>query len=99
MGNLVLIRNARFFVAIPPSMRTDWGKQMTKLVKPGGYLIALIYPMDEYNDHGPPYYVRPEHYAEYLSSKDWEKLYEEVPKNSSETHKNREKIVVWKRLS
>ena len=47
----------RFFVAIPPEKRAAWGKQMAKLVKPGGYLICLVYPMDPPLDYGPPYYV------------------------------------------
>ncbi|KIM36674.1 hypothetical protein M413DRAFT_286842 [Hebeloma cylindrosporum] len=40
-----LIYDYTFFVAIPPAMRPDWAKQMTKLVKPGGYLITLVFPI------------------------------------------------------
>lgn len=86
-----------FFVAIPPEMRPAWGKQMAKLIKPGGYLISLVYPMDPPVDYGPPYYVRPNYVLEILGE-GWEKLIDEVPENSLETHKGRERLLVLKRL-
>ena len=46
-----------FFVAIPPEMRPAWARQVNKLVKPGGYLIGLVYPMGPPVEIGPPYYV------------------------------------------
>lgn len=86
-----------FFVAIPPEMRPAWGKQMARMVKPGGYLISLVYPMDPPLDYGPPYYVRPSHVLEALGG-GWEKLIDEVPENSLEKHKGRESLLVLKRL-
>lgn len=56
----------RFFVAIPPEMRKEWGSKMRDLLKPGGFLITLVFPMDPPQDYGPPFYVRPEHYVEVL---------------------------------
>jgi hypothetical protein len=47
----------RFFVAIPPNTRPAWGSQMCKLVKPGGYLITLVFPIDEPKLEGPPFMV------------------------------------------
>jgi len=58
----------------------------------------LIFPIDPPQDLGPPYFVRPKHYEEVLHSADWEKLFEEVPKHSTEVHKNREVVAVWRRL-
>jgi hypothetical protein len=78
-------------------MRTDWGKQMAKLIKPGGYLITLIYPILPYVDYGPPHYVRPEHYVEPLGDS-FEKVLDKIPEVSLESHVGREKLVVWKRL-
>lgn len=89
--------NYRFFVAIPPEMRPQWGRQMTRLVKPGGYLISLVYPMDPPVESGPPFYVRPNHQVEALGE-GWEKLIDEVPENSLEAHKGRERLLVFKRL-
>ena len=87
----------RFFVAIPPEMRPVWAKQMNKLVKPGGYLISLVYPLDPYVETGPPFYVRPNHVVEALGE-GWEKVIDEVPENSIEAHKGRESLLVFKRL-
>jgi methyl halide transferase len=69
---------------------------MTALVKPGGFLITLVYPLDPPTDLGPPFFVRPEHYVQSLGP-GWEKVLDEVPKISSETHIGRERMVVWRR--
>lgn len=70
---------------------------MSKLVKPGGYLITLVFPIDPPQDVGPPFFVRPEHYVGPLGE-GWEKVIDKVPERSSETHVNRERLVVWKKL-
>jgi methyl halide transferase len=70
---------------------------MTKLVKPGGFLITLVFPIVPYVDYGPPFFVRPEHYEEVLGP-GWEKVIDEVPTASSPSHVDREWIIVWKRL-
>lgn len=66
-------------------------------MKPGGYLITLVYPIDPPKDVGPPYTVRPEHYPPVLGD-GWEKVVDKIPEVSLEAHKNRERLVVWKRL-
>jgi hypothetical protein len=87
----------RFFVAIPPEKRPEWGRRMIKLVKPGGYLISLVYPMDPPVHNGPPFYVRPNHQVEVLGE-GWEKLIDEEPENSLEAHRGRERLLVFRRL-
>ena len=44
--NLTIVNN-RFLCAMPPHMRPDWGKRMAEIIKPGGTLIALQYPLKE----------------------------------------------------
>ena len=70
---------------------------MSDLVKSGGYLVTLIFPIDPPQDYGPPWFVRPEHYEEVLGQK-WEKVYDKVPEKSAPTHVNRERMIVWKKL-
>ena len=89
--------NFRFFVAIPPEMRPDWGKKMQELVKRGGYLITLIFPILSFTESGPPFFVRPEHYDEALGE-GWETVVDEVPQNSLPTHIDKERLVVRRRL-
>ncbi|KIM91039.1 hypothetical protein PILCRDRAFT_94640 [Piloderma croceum F 1598] len=93
-----LVYDYTFFVAIPPSKRVHWGQQMNAMVKPGGFLITLIYPLDSPKEYGPPFYVQLEHYTESLGSQNWEKMIDKVPENSSETHIGREQLVVWRKL-
>jgi hypothetical protein len=70
---------------------------MNTLVKPGGFLIALIYPINPAREYGPPFYVRLEHYQEALGQ-NWEKLVEKVPEESIPDHVGYEYLVVWKKL-
>ena len=70
---------------------------MTKLVKPGGYLITLVFPLDPPQDIGPPFFVRPEHYIKPLGDT-WEKVLDKIPTRSSESHVKRERLVVWRKL-
>ncbi|KAI0786354.1 S-adenosyl-L-methionine-dependent methyltransferase [Abortiporus biennis] len=92
-----LVYDYTFFVAIPPARRVEWGNQMTSLTKPGSYLITLVFPIVPPHDLGPPFFVRPEHYSEVLSADHWEVVLKEIPVRSSETHKGREELIVWKR--
>lgn len=70
---------------------------MTDLVKPGGYLVTLVFPMDPPQDHGPPFFVRPDHYVKPLGDS-WEKVVDKVPERSLESHVDREWLVVWRKL-
>ncbi|TFK86299.1 thiol methyltransferase 1 [Polyporus arcularius HHB13444] len=96
-GSFDLVYDYTFFVAIPPARRAEWGRQMAKLVKPGGYLVTIIFPIDPYTEVGPPFYVRPEHYDEVLGD-GWTKVVDKVPENSLESHVNRERIVVRRKM-
>ncbi|KAL1946954.1 hypothetical protein VTO73DRAFT_15058 [Trametes versicolor] len=92
-----LVYDYTFFVAIHPSQRPQWATQMAKLVKPGGFLITLVYPIKPYTDIGPPFFVRPEHYVEVLGS-GWDKVWDKVPKKTIETHVGEDRMVVWRKL-
>ncbi|KAJ7192268.1 thiol methyltransferase 1 [Mycena pura] len=92
-----LIYDYTFFVAIPPPRRPEWGAQINSLIKPGGYLITLVFPIDPKNDVGPPFFVRPEHYYAPLGD-GWEKVVDRVPNASLSSHVGRERLVVWKKL-
>ncbi|PIL27211.1 hypothetical protein GSI_10355 [Ganoderma sinense ZZ0214-1] len=92
-----LIYDYTFFVAISPSRRADWGRQMKKLVKPGGFLITLVFPIDGDSGTGPPFYVRAEHYEEVLGE-GWTVVADRVPEISLESHKGRERMIVRRRL-
>jgi len=94
-----LIFDYTFFVAIPPALRPSWGSQMTYLVKRGGYLVTLMWPMDGDRPNGPPYSINSNDYIEVLQgnsvSKPWTKVYDEP--TSTPDRKGTERIAVWKR--
>ena len=80
---------------------------MRKLIKPGGYLITLVFPIRPYDEYGPPFYVQPEHYVEVLGERvegsddpeGWIKVVDKVPaKSLNDEHVGREKLVIWKRV-
>ncbi|TFK67583.1 S-adenosyl-L-methionine-dependent methyltransferase [Pluteus cervinus] len=92
-----LVYDYTFFVAIPPPKRPQWGEQMAALIKPGGYLITLVYPIDPPVSHGPPWFLRPDHYDGPLGS-NFVKVLDKVPENSLPSHVGRDHIMVWKRV-
>ncbi|KAJ6590512.1 S-adenosyl-L-methionine-dependent methyltransferase [Mycena vulgaris] len=92
-----LIYDYTFFVAIPPSRRQEWGVQINSLIKPGGYLITLVFPLAPETDVGPPWFVRPDHYLAPLGEA-WEKVVDRDPTSSSPTHVGKERLIVWKKL-
>ena len=77
---------------------SDWGNQVSALLKPGGNPIILVFPLDLLvHEEGPPFFVKPEHYAEALGG-GWEKVLHEVRENSIPRHMGQEKPVVYRRL-
>ncbi len=58
----------RFLCALPPAQRQAWAEAWATLVKPGGQLVTLIFPVDpeKPRDSGPPFPVTPELYADLL---------------------------------
>ncbi|KAF9003215.1 S-adenosyl-L-methionine-dependent methyltransferase [Cyathus striatus] len=91
-----LVYDYTFFVAIPPKLRPDWAKQMASLIKPCGYLITLVFPIDPPTELGPPFFVRPEHYVELLGE-NFERVLDKDPEISLSHHVGRERLVIWKR--
>jgi hypothetical protein len=90
-----------FFCALHPDMRKDWGLRWKGLLKPGGLLITLIFPVidpERQTMTGPPWPVTPEMYTEHLDGFKLLRM-EKVPENRS--HKGREGkeyLALWERL-
>ena len=58
----------RFLCALQPHDRKKWAQRYAQLIKPGGQLATLIFPVDANKDRneGPPFPVTPELYTELL---------------------------------
>ncbi|KIK71429.1 hypothetical protein GYMLUDRAFT_334443 [Collybiopsis luxurians FD-317 M1] len=88
-----------FLVAFPPSKEHLWGKKINSLIKPGGYLVTLMYPhVSEPFTTGPPFYISFDRYAEILGE-GWEVVYDRIPDDATLVgfHKGKDRMVVWKR--
>ncbi|KAI7880701.1 S-adenosyl-L-methionine-dependent methyltransferase [Lichtheimia hyalospora FSU 10163] len=53
-GGYDLIYDYTFLCAMSPSMRPQWAARMAEIIKPGGVLIALMFPLEE-KEGGPPF--------------------------------------------
>ncbi|KAF8741910.1 Thiopurine S-methyltransferase (TPMT), partial [Rhizoctonia solani] len=93
-----LVYDYTFFCAIPPELRKSWGQRMTEIVRPGGYLIALMYPIDpgRRRNDGPPFPVDFDAYSAVLKES-WDNVVNVVPTTSRPTHEGRERLGVWRR--
>jgi methyl halide transferase len=54
-----LAYDCTFLCAIQPTQRESWAERYSKLVKPGGKLISLVFPLGDF-EGGPPFALTPE---------------------------------------
>ncbi|KAJ1503748.1 hypothetical protein HMI56_001973 [Coelomomyces lativittatus] len=55
-----------FLCALPLSLRPPWAQRMATLVRPGGTLVTLLFPIADHTD-GPPFAVNVDVYRGLLS--------------------------------
>ena len=93
-----------FFCAIPPTRRPDWGARMGDLVKPGGKLLTLVFPIDEANAFnpeakGPPFPVSIAAYEKVLLGNGFEKVSERHSEVSVKPRREFERVVWWQKTT
>ncbi|KAK9841889.1 hypothetical protein WJX84_006950 [Apatococcus fuscideae] len=90
-----------FMCSFVPDKRSDWADTWGRLIKPGGELITLIFPVGLGVPEPPPFDVTPEQYEKLLIPHGFHKiLIEKLPDNMS--HKPRagkEWIGRWRKTS
>jgi len=90
----------KFLCAMPPELRPKWAQRMTELVKLGGCLICLEFPL--YKDRslpGPPWGLKGVH-EELLSEQNGGRFVREEyvkPRRSYEVSKGTDMLSVWRR--
>ncbi|KAN0066540.1 hypothetical protein ACQY0O_000634 [Thecaphora frezii] len=94
-----------FLCALPPSLRTSWAEAYTRLLRPGGILISLVYPIQGDRPGGPPFSVSTQLVRELLGGqrdaeggRAWKELADLEPKKSNEARRGQERVMVWRRL-
>lgn len=93
---IFLWRIYRFFCAIEPDMRLAWAQRIRDLLKPGGELITLMFPI---SDHvgGPPFKVSISDYEEVLLPMGFRAVSIVDNEMAIGPRKGREKLGRWKR--
>jgi SAM-dependent methyltransferase len=89
-----------FLVALSPEMRPDWAQAWARMLRPGGVLATLIFPVDPERESGPPWPVTPDLYKGLLLTDNLFKLrsLEAVPEAQSHPGRGgKEWMAVWER--
>ncbi|KAF3930648.1 hypothetical protein ABW19_dt0206470 [Dactylella cylindrospora] len=89
-----------FMVALDPSkgLREKWADRVAGLIKPGGVLICLEFPLYKaYDLPGPPWAIRSETYVELLENAGFERVYHVKPSRYLPAGKDSDMISAWRR--
>jgi len=73
-GSYDIVYDCTFYCAIEPSLRSKWAAKMRDLVKPGGELVTLIFPVAEY-DGGPPFACSTEQMTQELQAESFKRIH------------------------
>ncbi|KAF9059984.1 S-adenosyl-L-methionine-dependent methyltransferase [Rhodocollybia butyracea] len=98
-GNLslhvLLIQHSQLLRCNTSFQARPLGTQMNSLIKPGGYLITLMFPYVPNSPYstGPPFYSNFDSYAEVLGP-GWEVVFDRIPEDAPPAGN---RMVVWKR--
>lgn len=86
-----------FLCALHPSMRRAWASTYARVIRPGGILLALVYPIHGPRTDGPPFSLSPQIYAELLSDA-FELVWAGVPLQQSDSRRGTgvEQLNVWR---
>ena len=86
------------FCAIDPKKRNEYGKLVFDLLKSGGKLIGLWFPLDKKIEEGGPPHAVSEEEIKTLFNRGWVLIEERFPKNSIEPRSGREKLIIFKKI-
>ena len=86
------------FCAIHPTKRVEYEKLVYNILHKNGKLIGLWFPLDkDIKDGGPPYGTTIDE-VKSVFNKGWEIEKEEFPRESIKPRKNREKLIIFKKI-
>ncbi|MNR87095.1 tellurite resistance protein TehB [compost metagenome] len=97
VGTYDLALEYTFYCAIDPSLRTAYRDQMARLLKPGGLLFGLFFPLTKPLDAGgPPFGVRRDE-VEASLSECFDLVMAEEPADSVKPRRGNEILMIWRR--
>ena len=86
------------FCAIDPGNRKKYHNLVYNLLKPGGLIIGLWYPLDKKLSEGGPAFGVSEKEIKKLFNQGWELIEERFPVNSIEPRSGREKLIIFEKI-
>ena len=84
------------FCAIDPQRRSEYIDSVSNLLKPGGYYIALAFPIGQ-RTGGPPFLVSPDELIDPLGNQGFELVSREIPHDSVPGREGIEELLVLKK--
>ena len=92
-----LVLEHTFLCALPLERRPDWADLMRRHLRPGGRLVALVFPVGKpASDGGPPFGLTTDQIADLLAG-DFELVHEEVAHSESPARGSGERFAVFQR--
>lgn len=82
--------------AIPVERRREYLAGLAGVLRPGGHLVAILYPLEARPD-GPPFTVVEEEVSRMLAGLGLRQVERHVPDNSPPRRAGKEALVVWQR--
>jgi SAM-dependent methyltransferase len=83
------------YCAIDPQRRKEYMDNISRLLKPGGILIGLFFPIDS-REGGPPFSVDVEEITSNLKN-NFTLLHSEIPQSSVKPRLGKEILMLWKK--
>jgi SAM-dependent methyltransferase len=83
------------YCAIDPARRAEYARSLRTALRPGGMLVALLFPMGE-REGGPPFAVHEREIEEVLGA-GLELLLRESPPNSVESRAGKERLALYRK--
>lgn len=83
------------FCAIDPPSRSQYRDVVTHLVKPGGTLVMIVFPLHRINDDGTPYPIDPDELRA-LFSPAWRELLYTEPRTVPAWRRGNERLSIWR---
>lgn len=81
------------FCAIAPEQRPDYAAAVDRVLRPGGLVVALAFPMFNLPG-GPPFAVNPDEFAGLFAARGYHIVHREVPPDSIRPRKANEELLI-----
>jgi methyl halide transferase len=97
-GTFDYVLEYQCFCAIDPRRRPDYASLVARLLKPGGLLIQLAFPLGTY-EGGPPYAVVADGIVFMFERRDFTLVERELPADSALRRRGREELLILRKGS